>query len=540
MSQKRTHRKRFELGPLASRSPGVMVPNAFRNFSTVVRRTFPNLMEAFVKKVLHRSSSKKAATAGAARKTLFAPVVPSEKRSPSFEQVRRFPGSEPTRWMLDDVYDGFTDPDGNFLEQFQTAGFDARLFELYLFAYFSRSGFAVDRSHPKPDYLVSKGGVTVALEATTVNPSTSGALAKIGKSISDLTPEEILEYQRNELPIRFGSPLFSKLQKRYWELEHCKDLPFVLAIEAFHDDEALALTDAALSGYVYGVQHSWHLTKEAKLVVEAAAVETHEIGGKRIPSNFFARPGTEHVSAVLFTNTGTTAKFARMGYQSGVANDTVHMLRMGYSFTPDADAMDPAWFSYDLDHPPFVEPWGQGIVVLHNPRCLRPLQPEFFHDVVQTHVKDGRVVSEGSAWHPFASKTLIIDMSQTKPKLLELLRKLPPRGAPLALGAMARDDFRSLCGWFLADNPISEEAGWFTDETESFLGVVIRDKVDDDWGFVVLARDQHFRFRAIEVESSVRTRDEARRRLQLRIAALLRLPQRIFPQLVRPMNSSLS
>src|SRR5258708_533181 len=175
-----------------------MVPNAFRNFSTVVRRTFPNLMEAFVKKVLHRSSSKKAATAGAARKTLFAPVVPSEKRSPSFEQVRTFPGSEPTRWMLDDVYDGFTDPDGNFLEQFQ-------------------------------------------------------------------------------------------------------------------DDEALALTDAALSGYVYGVQHSWHLTKEAKLVVEAAAVETHEIGGKRIPSNFFARPGTEHVSAVLFTNTGTTAKFARMG-----------------------------------------------------------------------------------------------------------------------------------------------------------------------------------------------------------------------------------
>ena len=121
-------------------------------------------------------------------------------------------------------------------------------------------------------------------------------------------------------------------------------------------------------------------------------------------------------------------------------------------------------------------------------------------------------------------------MHETKPKLLELLSRLPPRGAPVGIGAIPRDDFRQLCGWFLAANPISEEAGWFTDETESFLGVVIRDKVDDDWGFVILARDQRFRFRAIEVESSVRTRDEARRSLQLRIAALLRLPQRIFPQ----------
>jgi hypothetical protein len=487
-------------------------------------------MQAFVNRVLPRRSSKEAAAAGAARKTLFAPVVPPEKRSSSFEQLRSFPGSKATRWMLDDVYQEFIDPDGNFLEQFQTTGFDARLFELYLFAYFSRGGFVVDRSHPKPDFLVSKDGTNVAVEATTINPATSGVLAKLGKSIADLGPEEILEYQRNELPIRFGSPLFSKLQKRYWELEHCRDLPLVLAIEAFHDDEALGLTDAALARYVYGLHHSWHFTKDAKLVVEAAPVESHEIGQKRVPSNFFAQPGAEHVSAVLFTNTGTTAKFARMGYQSGVGNDTVHMLRMGYSFIPEADAMDPAWFAYDLDHPPFVEAWGQGMVVLHNPKCLQPLPPEFFHDAVQTHVREGRVVSEGSRWHPFASKTLIIDMHETKPKLLELLSRLPPRGAPVGIGAIPRDDFRQLCGWFLAANPISEEAGWFTDETESFLGVVIRDKVDDDWGFVILARDQRFRFGAIEVESSVRTRDEARRSLQLRIAALLRLPQRIFPQ----------
>src|SRR5438046_2696103 len=101
-------------------------------------------------------------------KTLFEPVVAPEKLNPHFEQIRTFPGAECARWMFDDVYQSFSDPDGNFLEQFQTTGFDARCFELYLFAYFSRSGFAVDRSRPNPDFLVSREGLTVAVEATTV------------------------------------------------------------------------------------------------------------------------------------------------------------------------------------------------------------------------------------------------------------------------------------------------------------------------------------------------------------------------------------
>jgi hypothetical protein len=60
--------------------------------------------------------------------------------------------------------------------------------------------------------------------------------------------------------------------------------------------------------------------------------------------------------------------------------------------------------------------------------------------------------------------------------------------------------------------------------------VVIRDKVDNDWGYVVLARDEHFHFRAIEVESSLQTRDQARMDLQTKISELLAEPQRIFPQ----------
>ena len=102
------------------------------------------------------------------KKSLFTPAVSPEKMHPSFKQLLSEPSNSPARAMLEEVYQDFDDPDGNFLEQFQTTGFDSRLFELYLFAYFSRSGFEVDRTNKSPDFMLTGEGVTVAIEATTV------------------------------------------------------------------------------------------------------------------------------------------------------------------------------------------------------------------------------------------------------------------------------------------------------------------------------------------------------------------------------------
>jgi hypothetical protein len=108
-------------------------------------------------------------------------------------------------------------------------------------------------------------------------------------------------------------------------------------------------------------------------------------------------------------------------------------------------------------------------------------------------------------------------------------KKLPrlQRGRFL-VGAITRDEFIASCGFELSrSNPIAEENGWFSDETYSFLGVVIRDKIDNDWSYVVLARDQQFQFRAVEVESSLSSRDEARMKLQIKMAEMLTEPKRI-------------
>ena len=99
----------------------------------------------------------------------------------------------------------------------------------------------------------------------------------------------------------------------------------------------------------------------------------------------------------------------------------------------------------------------------------------------------------------------------------------------MAVGAIAKEDYDRLCPHLPAEaNPLAEQHGWFYDETGSFIGVVFRDKADNDWGWVVLARDERFVFRCIEVDSSLSSRDEARASVQLKIAQLLTSPRRIF------------
>jgi hypothetical protein len=428
--------------------------------------------------------------------------------------------------MLDDVYRGFEDLDANFLEQFQTTGFDERFFELYLFAYFSRSGFNIDLGHAVPDFLVERQGVTVAVEATTVNPPQSGVLKNFGRTVKQLSGDEAQDYFINELPIRFGSPLFSKLQKRYWTLEHCRGLPFVIAIEAFHEDDAQLLSDSSLIYYLYGSLDSARWTDDGRLDIRRQRIESHELGGKKIPSNFFGQTDTENVSAVVFTNSGTLGKFSRMGYQHGFGCDAIDVSRIGFWFNAHPDAMDPTFMAYNLDAPPFVEPWGQGLVVFHNPACAQPLPRDYFVNAVQGYIHDGVFVTDHPGWHPISTKTTSIYLGPAKKEL----NKLPWRRSPhFGIGAIPKKDFMQLCSHSLSDsNPIAEEQGWYVDETGSFLGVVARDKTDDDWTWVVLARDEHFAFRCIDVQASLPTRDEARIGVQLKIAELLSSPRRIF------------
>jgi hypothetical protein len=459
------------------------------------------------------------------RKTLFDALVDENRLHPSFVAMRDSPRSDAARWMVDDVYQTFEDRDGNFLEQFQTTGFDSRFLELYLHAYFERSGILVPTQEAVPDFFVTGGAQysRIAVEATTVNPSESGVLAELGRTIADLSEAELRAYRRHELAIRYGSPLYSKLQKRYWELPQCSEVPLVFAIQAFHDQDALGLSDSALTSYLFGLESSHARAVDGSLAIEFNRIESHRVGDKEIPSSFFSQPNAEHVSAVLFTNSGTHGKFTRMGYQSGAANDRLSVLRRGHALNESPYATDPVFFFYSLDNPPLIEPWGQGTVVIHNPRALLPLPLEAFPNAAHAVLEeDGAVHHYYSSWHVFTSHTITIDLGEAREA-----SKLPVRLPQIGIGQIPESEARHLAG----DPELGadvEETSWYTDESEFFVGAVFATPAEETWGFNLFGRDEFFRFRSVERKRGLSDRRAALDGLYDVFVEYLMRPQRIF------------
>ena len=56
------------------------------------------------------------------------------------------------------------------------------------------------------------------------------------------------------MPIKWGSPLLSKLGKRYWEKEQVMDIPLVFAIHDFHALGSMIWSMAALGDCVFGIR----------------------------------------------------------------------------------------------------------------------------------------------------------------------------------------------------------------------------------------------------------------------------------------------
>lgn len=452
---------------------------------------------------------------------LFEPVVDAKKLNRAFEYMRTSLTAEPARFMANEIFQDFRDTDGNFIEQFQTTGFDSRIFELYFYAYLSRSGYSINRDHKNPDFIVSRGGVAIAIEATTVNPTQMKDTINTRK-IADLTAEELLEKQNDELPIRFGGPLFSKLNKKYWELEQCRDIPMVFAIEAFHEEGSLYFSDSSLGQYLYGLRHYPDWDEDGHLVVMSKEVKEHKRGAKVIPSKFFGQPNSEHVSAVIFSNSGTYTKFCRMGYQAGYYRGNMRVVRRGCCYDPDPDATKPLEFSYEVDDPTVAESWGQGLMVFHNPHAQLPVPRGYFVDAAETYIENGQMKADVPRFHPCMSQTIFIPIDRGPFDSEE--EKLP-------IQSLLKCEFDAFRPARCPTTPfIAVEKEWFADRQRTILGALLLDRTDKDWAYIVLGRDEKCIFRWIDGDVSVKDRRQAREQLLATMQRILESGRKVFPQ----------
>jgi hypothetical protein len=92
----------------------------------------------------------------------FFATKPKKLLRPSFEVLSTSPWSKSTRKMMNDAFARLVERDGNFIEQFQTTGFNTRTFELHVSELLHAEKFEPIGREPQPDFTVSKHDVQIS------------------------------------------------------------------------------------------------------------------------------------------------------------------------------------------------------------------------------------------------------------------------------------------------------------------------------------------------------------------------------------------
>jgi hypothetical protein len=338
----------------------------------------------------------------------FTPVVRPNRLNPDFVRLRDSEGYSAARGIIEPMMRWYEDADGNFVEQFQTTGFDARIWELYLFAAFSEMGYYIDRSNAIPDFICDSPMATFCVEATTVN-ATRDRSGAIVPEPEESTPEEMDAYLNGYMAIKFGSALTSKLTKKYWERPNVAGKPLIFAVQDFSSLLSMLRTRTAFERYITGYAHDWERDADGTLIIHPRKIGSHRWGAKVIQSGFFELPDAENVSAVIFSNSGTISKFDRMGMLAGFGSKGIRLVRTGYAMSHDPNATQPIKFQHVVNDPDYHETWCEGLDVWHNPKAKYPIDPDLLPGVAHYHLlPDGQVESFVPDWHPLGSITLQI------------------------------------------------------------------------------------------------------------------------------------
>ncbi|MEO6093628.1 MAG: hypothetical protein ABIT04_04130 [Novosphingobium sp.] len=350
-------------------------------------------------------------------------VLPGTKPDdlhPYFRLLLETPGRAPARAVFKELGPWLAPTDPHFVKEFQTKQFDQRLWELYLWAVFRELGYDVTQPEA-PDFHIASPRGEFTVEATTCAPSEAGVLAD---HPNPKTPDEIKAFLKDYMPMKFVSALTGKLNKRsangesYWERGPGAGKPFVLAIADFHkpggdgDMGSMTYTQEALWLYLYGHRLEWEFV-DGNLLIRSIKIDDHVYKTKTIETGFFDLEGAENISAVVFSNAGTIAKFDRMGVDAGFAPDDHRYLRIGFRLDPDPNAVVGTPFSEDVTADN-GEQWSDELQIFHNPRAKFRLPLEAFAGATQHQFVDGQHIAYSTGTPVLSSQTIIMRLVDEK------------------------------------------------------------------------------------------------------------------------------
>jgi hypothetical protein len=328
---------------------------------------------------------------GVRRRPLLIEVGPRGS-SPEFDLLIKSVSHLPALMAVGECYLALPRPDRNFIPDLQTNNFASRLFELYLLACFREQGLQVRQDHVSPDFQIEKDGMTCWVEAVTANSETPRA-GGIGEWVH--APKDRTERLTGAPAERFAKTLRGKLQREYHDLSHVQGHPFALAIADFHSSGSMVWSREALPTYLYGVRADVEDDGPKRRAVGTAI--SNLTGKNAIPAGLFRDPSFAHLSAVLFSNAGTMAKFNRMGFLAGWRPPGLSMIRRGILFDRTPGALEPIDFDLEVGSQeydalwPWGEAWCQELEVFHNPLASHPIPLGLIPGATHWFERDGEV-----------------------------------------------------------------------------------------------------------------------------------------------------
>tara|TARA_B110000196_G_scaffold217278_1_gene186580 strand:+ start:2212 stop:3543 length:1332 start_codon:yes stop_codon:yes gene_type:complete len=328
---------------------------------------------------------------------IFEYVEKKEPMADDYKLLSELDLFSPAKELIAEIAYSFEDPDGNYIEQFQSTGFNSRMWELYLYALFHELDFTINRDFNAPDYVLEKEGVRLCVEAVTVNPSQHKMNEPEPK-----THEEIEKLLKDYMPIKYGSPLFSKLRKKYWEKEHVKGTPLLIAIHDFHQKDSMIWSRRALEKYLYGAERENHFG-ENEIIQKVTLIAEHKWNDKVIPSNFFALDDAKNISAVIHSNQATIGKFLRMGYLAEFGRRDIDIKFSGQCIQNNNQI--PVGFDFTVTDDSYSELWSDSITIYHNPSALTPLDPALFPGVAHVFFDGNEFSSIKPKYYPIYGRT---------------------------------------------------------------------------------------------------------------------------------------
>lgn len=328
---------------------------------------------------------------------IFSPLVQEEKMPSDYKTLVNSEFFSPAREIIQEAAYSFEDPDGNYIEQFQSSGFNSRLWELYLYAFFHEMDFLINRDFNAPDYIIEKRDVRLCIEAVTVNPSQH--------NIDEPEPtndEEKIRLLSDYMPIKYGSPLYTKLKKKYWEKDHVSGHPLLIAIHDYHQKDSMMWSRPALETYLYGAKRTYSISPQNTIEQHVETIAEHRWNDKVIPSNFFAQPDSENISAVIHSNQATIGKFLRMGFLAEFGRKDIEIIFKGLAMYDNKRLVE---FENAVVPYEYEEKWKDSITIYHNPNAIHPLDHTLFPNVAHVFFADGIFSSIKPFFYPIYGRT---------------------------------------------------------------------------------------------------------------------------------------